>query len=155
MTRFIILLSFFVLVVSACKKDPVEQEDPITPVTPTGSLKITFDNMFDTLDLGLDTVNYILDNGDKIKVSIFKYYISNIKLTDSDGKEFIETESYHLIDESSPESQKFTITGVPLKNYTSITFMIGVDSARNVSGAQTGALSATNNMFWTWSTGYI
>jgi hypothetical protein len=34
-------------------------------------------------------------------------------------------------------------------------FMIGVDSARNNSGAQTGALDPTNGMFWSWSTGYI
>ena len=81
--------------------------------------------MFDTLNLGLDTVNYVLDNGDKIKVSIFKYYISNIKLTDSDGNVFVEPESYYLIDESNPLSQKITINGVPFKNYTSISFMIG------------------------------
>jgi hypothetical protein len=33
--------------------------------------------------------------------------------------------------------------------------MVGVDSARNVSGAQTGALDPANGMFWTWNTGYI
>lgn len=162
MIRFIILLSFFTILVSSCKKDP----EPIAPVTtttnplpidtiPTGSVKIEFDNMFDTLDLALDTVNFVLDNGDKMKVSIFKYYISNIKLTDADGNVFAEPESYHLIDESNAASQKFTISGVPYRNYTSITFMIGVDSARNVSGAQTDALDPGNNMFWTWSTGYI
>lgn len=155
MNRFIALLSFFVLLVSACKKDPVEEEKTVTPATPTGSLKLEFDNMFDTLDLALDSVNFILDNGDKIKISKFKYYISNIKLVDSDGNEFAEPESYHLIDESITASQKITISGVPFKNYVSITFMIGVDSARNVSGAQTGALSGSNNMFWTWNTGYI
>jgi hypothetical protein len=32
---------------------------------------------------------------------------------------------------------------------------VGVDSTRNVSGAQTGALDPTNGMFWTWNTGYI
>jgi hypothetical protein len=33
--------------------------------------------------------------------------------------------------------------------------MFGVDSLRNVSGAQTGALSTVNGMFWSWNTGYI
>lgn len=33
--------------------------------------------------------------------------------------------------------------------------MIGVDSLRNVSGAQTGALDPSNDMFWDWNTGYI
>jgi hypothetical protein len=30
-----------------------------------------------------------------------------------------------------------------------------VDSARNVSGAQKGALDPNNGMFWTWNSGYI
>ena len=34
-------------------------------------------------------------------------------------------------------------------------FTIGVDSARNVSGAQTGALDPALGMFWTWNTGYV
>ena len=33
--------------------------------------------------------------------------------------------------------------------------MIGIDSARNNSGAQTGALDPANDMFWTWNSGYI
>ena len=32
---------------------------------------------------------------------------------------------------------------------------MGVDSTRNVSGAQTGALDPLNDMFWTWNSGYI
>ena len=33
--------------------------------------------------------------------------------------------------------------------------MVGVDSTRNVSGAQTGALDPANGMFWSWTAGYI
>ena len=39
--------------------------------------------------------------------------------------------------------------------YNRISFTIGVDSARNVSGAQTGALDPLNGMFWTWNSGYV
>ncbi|MEO5995248.1 MAG: MbnP family protein [Chitinophagaceae bacterium] len=39
--------------------------------------------------------------------------------------------------------------------YDHISFIIGVDSARNFSGAQTGALDPANGMFWTWNSGYI
>ncbi len=44
---------------------------------------------------------------------------------------------------------------MPTGNYTGISYLIGVDSTRNVSGAQTGALAETNGMFWEWNTGYI
>jgi hypothetical protein len=32
---------------------------------------------------------------------------------------------------------------------------LGVDSIRNVSGIQTGALDPLHGMFWTWNSGYI
>jgi hypothetical protein len=33
--------------------------------------------------------------------------------------------------------------------------LLGVDSIKNVSGTQTGALDPLQGMFWTWNTGYI
>lgn len=145
------------LVFTSCKKDPVEdtKEEPKTPVSTEGSLVVAFDNVFDSLTIAMDTQNYVLPNGNKITFSKLKYYISNIKVTAQDGSVYSETESYHLIDQSIPSSLSFALSGVPFKTYSSVSFMIGVDSARNVSGAQTGALSASNNMFWTWNTGYI
>lgn len=157
MNKIIFALAIISMVFTSCKKDPGEEvkPTPTTPVATTGSLNMEFENMFDTLALTLDSQNYVLDNGNKIIFSKFKYYISNIKLIASDGTVYTETESYHLIDDADSTSKLFTLLNVPFKQYASITFMIGVDSARNVSGAQTGALSASNNMFWTWNTGYI
>ena len=40
-------------------------------------------------------------------------------------------------------------------SFNQLSFIIGVDSLHNVSGAQTGALDPINGMFWTWNTGYI
>ncbi|HEY1039486.1 MAG TPA: MbnP family protein [Bacteroidia bacterium] len=148
----IVILSCIVLAIG-CKKDAEVKQ--LTPAEPTGFMKLEFNNMFDTLELALDTVNYVLDNGDKLTFTKFKYYISNIKLTATDGSVYSEQESYYLVDEAKPESWLLTIKKVPFKEYTSISFVIGVDSARNVSGSQTGALSENNDMFWTWSTGYI
>jgi hypothetical protein len=52
-------------------------------------------------------------------------------------------------------SKHFHIDDLSVGTYTAISFTIGVDSARNTSGAQTGALDPINGMFWTWNTGYI
>jgi hypothetical protein len=51
--------------------------------------------------------------------------------------------------------KKFRISGLPAGNYNRIQFLLGVDSLRNVSGAQTGDLDPVNDMFWDWNTGYI
>ena len=48
-----------------------------------------------------------------------------------------------------------TLSDVPEGSYTEMSYVLGVDSTRNVSGAQAGALSTANGMFWSWSTGYI
>jgi len=132
-----------------CRK----KDDPV--VATTGKLKVSIDNVAGTSPLSLDTTWYITEFGDSIKFTDYKYYISNIRLTTAEGTEFVEPESYHLINHRDPASQSFEISNVPFGNYTSITFMIGVDARRNTEGAQTGALDPIHSMFWDWNTGYI
>ncbi|MCD6066263.1 MAG: hypothetical protein K0S33_1089 [Bacteroidetes bacterium] len=156
MKKTFLLIVIVAVVIASCKKDPVDE--PATPTPPaatTGSLKIEFENMVDTNELVLNSETYVNANNDSFTVSKFKYYISNIKLTKSDGTIFTESESYHLIDEDVTSSKVLTLSGVPFGNYTAISFMIGVDSTRNVSGAQSGALDPAKGMFWSWSSGYI
>ena len=84
----------------------------------------------------------------------FKYYISNISVTDAAGNDIKVPDSYFLIDEQNADSKIFTVQTIA-QNVSAVNFYIGVDSLRNVSGVQTGALDPMNGMFWTWSTGYI
>lgn len=142
------------LIFSSCKKET--PEDPQTPSTPTtGSVTFSFTNEVDGQPLVLHTQDYVNQNGDTFKVDVFKYYISNVRLYKADGSHYDEPESYHLIDHNVASSRSFTLGSVPAGDYVSMSFMIGVDSTRNVSGAQTGALDPANGMFWSWSTGYI
>ena len=141
---------------SACKKEPDPHDhDDDTPTPTTGSLTLQFDNMVGTEELVLDDSTYLNQNGDTFNVSTFKYYISNIKLYKSNGDHYDVPNSYYLIDASSPASSIVSLSDIPNASYTSIEFMIGVDSTRNVSGVQSGALDPGNNMFWSWSSGYI
>lgn len=135
------------LILSSCKKDPPQE-------VKYGSVKFEFENVVGDSALVLHSKHYINANGDTFYASMFKYYISNIKLHSSEGT-FVEPESYHFLDHSNPGTLKFTISNVPVASYTGISFMIGVDSTRNVSGVQTGALDPANGMFWDWNTGYI
>jgi hypothetical protein len=74
--------------------------------------------------------------------------------TDS-GRVFrISANKYFLVDFSDTTTTTLKLTILPYL-YNRLSFVIGVDSARNVSGAQTGALDPANGMFWTWNTGYI
>lgn len=142
----IALISVFTF---SCKEDP--DAEPGLP----GEVTLEFDHIVGTRALSLDNQEYTNTNGDKFTVSRFKYYISNIILKKADGTEYKQPESYYLIDESVPASKNVNIKDIPAGEYTSLTFTIGVDSARNVSGAQTGALDPANGMFWTWNSGYV
>ena len=61
---------------------------------------------------------------------------------------------YHLVNQAIDSSLSFTIS-LAANKYDSVGFLLGVDSAGNTSGAQTGALDPLNDMFWTWNTGYV
>lgn len=149
--RFTSILLFTILIASCDKKPVPDTEDDITKAT----VNFEIDNRVGNAQLSLNDAWYTTANGDSLNITTYAYYISNIKLITSDGKEYVESESYHLIDESRSATKKFTIADVPDGNYTAITFMIGVDSTRNVSGAQTGDLAVEHGMFWDWDTGYI
>ncbi len=94
--------------------------------------------------------------GETLNFTKLKYYVSNIALIKSDGTEYVEDESYRLID-FNHENMEPTINlmDIPGGTYTTLRLTIGVDSTRNVSGAQKGALDPANGMFWNWNSGYI
>jgi hypothetical protein len=100
-------------------------------------------------------VDYFNGSGEHYSVSTFKFYISQVALANTvTSAGTSEAESYHLVDLNTPTSQELK---VPLKagKYNQLVFSVGVDSLRNVSGAQTGALDPANALFWTWNSGYI
>ncbi len=128
-------------------------ERPLNHTAKKGTVKITFKNMVKADPLTLNDVTYTNPFGEAYTVSKFKYYISQVGVKNSTVT-VNEENSFHLIDESKPESMSFSFDA-PVGKYTTLNFMIGVDSLHNVSGAQTGALDPKNDMFWTWNSGYI
>lgn len=150
-----LLLMMLVMGITACVKKPLPEAPKKEEPPVSGKVNIDIEHIFGSSDLVLNDKWYITENGDSLKIKTYAYFISNVKLHATDGKVYAEEESYHLINEEKPTSKTFTISGVPFSKYDKISFLIGVDSARNVSGAQTGALDQSTGMFWDWNTGYI
>lgn len=119
-----------------------------------GVFTIEFENYVGDEKLKLDSATYTNELGQTFSVSKFKYYIGNIQLKSSDGKEY-NSDKYFLIDEENSNSKKIILENVSEGNFNEISFIIGVDSIHNCSGVQSGALDPLNTMFWTWNTGYI
>lgn len=163
-----VLLIIPLLICLSCKKDTDTNppEEPAAPVT-QNDVRINFTNVAgnaiirfskDSAYIGSDP-KYLNADNDTFSVSFLKYYISNVRLKKSDGSYFSEpydTYSYHLINAAdSINACKFSLKNVPLGTYVQLEFSVGIDSLRNVSGAQTGPLDPVHKMFWTWNQGYI
>jgi hypothetical protein len=127
-----------------------------------GKLEISFDNVVGDQDLSLTAKTYKNASGEDFTVTKLQYFISNIKLKTSAGKEYAypQDQSYFLIREDDPASQTITLSDIPAENYTEISYVVGVDSLRNTMdiSKRTGVLDiavAAKDMYWTWNSGYI
>lgn len=158
MKSFFIAASAAVLLCSSCDKDSGSDVNP----GDTGSITIEFDNVVGSNDLALNTGNYTNGSGETFTISTLDYFISNIKLKTSDGKEYVvpADESYFLIKEEDEATHEIELENVPAGDYVSFTFTVGVDSLKSTSSVseRTGVLDPAGDaagMYWTWNSGYI
>jgi hypothetical protein len=159
---FIIL--FTTALFSACKKDnsiPDFDEQNLAP------LSIEFDNIVGgrTLALNNTATPYTNSKGEKFSISMVQYFISNIKVTSTDGKEYtVKQDSSYFLISGTDRTTRFTPVKVPEGDYSKVTFTIGVDSLRSTMpiDKRTGVLDPAaggghdgGGMYWGWNSGYI
>lgn len=153
LTRVFIALILSITVVSCQKEIKMD-----VPEEPDHNVVLRFKPVvqYDSVEMKFDTVTYQNFFKESFKVKAFKFYIHDIELinTDSDEVYRVGNDKYYLVDFADTNSIKIKLAVLPYK-YNRIGFTLGVDSARNVSGAQTGALDPAKGMFWAWNTGYI
>ena len=146
-TWMILLAGLF----SACQKEL----QPVSPAqTDQFNLNIRFDPVVDGRPLVFNST-YTNFFNESYAVKTFKFYISQIDLEGTDGSMYkVDRNNYYLINEADSGTANISIMP-PARAYSGLAFVVGVDSVRNVSGAQSGALDPANGMFWTWNSGYI
>jgi hypothetical protein len=105
------------------------------------------------LEFGKTYTNFF---NEPFEVRTFKFYVHDIKLINTEnGYTFsVGKDEHFLVDAADTIGSRIDLK-VPTATYNRISFKIGVDSVRNFSGAQTGALDPALGMFWTWNSGYI
>jgi hypothetical protein len=158
MTNYKLYITALVLgllaTVSSCKKEK-------SSTTDSGPVTFHFDNRYGSADLVLGNT-YTTANGETLTPTTFNYYVSNFVLIKSDGSKYTvpKDKCYHLVREGVDSTADLVIQGVPAGDYTAISFIIGVDSAKNTApvSERTGDLDVANaagDMYWTWNSGYI
>lgn len=162
----ILLLGWgLVFFIGSCKDEP-EQPAPVQPnpydtvtnfqgllIPNMGKLNLKVTYSYGNSPLVFDTELYSNMGGDTFTISLIRHYLSNITLMGDNGK--VNLGDYHLIHAEELPSTIFQVENVPAGVYHSISAILGVDSVRNSSGLQEGALDPAYGMFWTWATGYI
>ena len=151
------LSAVFALFMTSCSNDDdVTSEEALTG---SGEISLTYDNGFNGNDLVLGTANAANANGETITINRFNYIISNIRLVNKDGEEFVyaKDDSYFIINQENEEDQ-VALADVPAGEYTTLKFGVGVDQEKYLQGAEGQGdfltLAEENNMMWSWQAGY-
>ncbi|MEO8768467.1 MAG: MbnP family protein [Ferruginibacter sp.] len=156
MKRILLLSSIAIMSLCSCKKDDNPEYNPNVKA----DLSVEFDNIAGADDLQLNTGIYTNADGESFSVSKLKYYVSNFKLTKTDGSEYIvpQESCYFLIDEADEDTHE-PVLSIPEGEYSSISFLLGVDSLRSTLdiSQRTGVLdtSIITDMHWDQNSGYI
>lgn len=155
------IMMFIFVCMNACSKTAA----PAPDTEKTGQFSIEFDNIVGEETLGFEPRVYKNAKGESFRIKVLQYFISNIKLTKTDGSSYTvpQDDSYFLVN-AADRATRFTKIKVPEGNYDKLEFIIGVDSLRSVMPVEkrTGVLSFNpeeghegGGMYWGWNSGYI
>ena len=136
MKKIIIITSLFIFIFSSCKKEESNQTNLTLQFTQTvNGNQIEYNKLIYT-----NSVNQIYS------IKKLWYIISNIKLHKSDGSNIL-IKDIHFIDANDPSTLSFKYNNIPLGNYTSISFQMGLDTTSNISNIYVNEYFHTK-MFW-------
>jgi hypothetical protein len=145
-TRFYLLFILLLTMGSCSKETSMEDEGYL--------LRVRFVPMVNGFPMQ-PGVDHVSSMGETFRADVFRIYVGNFALMDEGSSPVADVpDDYYLLDVYDSASLLVDIhgNGTPFRG---LSMQIGIDSIRNVSGAQTGELDPVQGMFWTWSTGYI
>lgn len=164
MKNTLAIIAITTILFTACKKSG---STPDFNEQNLATLSVEFDNIVGGRTLTFDNtaVPYTNASGEKFTISSIQYFISNIKVTTTSGKQYTvpQDSSYFLI-KGADRATRFAKVKVPEGDYSKLTFILGVDSLRSTMPVdkRTGVLDPAaggghggGGMYWGWNSGYI
>lgn len=95
-----------------------------------------------------------LPDGTPVTITQFRFYAGHFDFYRA-GQVISRNGTYRLIDAADTASLIVELDAKSANVGDSLTFMLGVDSLTNVSGAFSGDLDPIKGMYWVWNSGYI
>jgi hypothetical protein len=133
------------LVMISCKKDKPVVEEPAK----YGKIAFQFSHKVNGQPLIIDTLVYTNAAGNEYLINEIQYFVSEITLNKSDGASKVITAAngIHYIDTDIPSSHTWAVTDdIPVGDYTSISFIFGINEAKNITGLFVNA--PEKDMWW-------
>lgn len=116
------------------------------------SQRITFQHTLGDSALVLGR-SYTLPDGTPVTIERFRFYIGQVHFYRA-GHVVAKEAGYHLVDAEDTATCRVDLP-FRASPMDSISFLLGVDSVTNVSGAFGGDLDPVHGMYWAWNSGYI
>lgn len=117
-----------------------------------GVTGLRFVPMADAQAIELDR-EFPLPGGASVSIAALRFYVSHIALHANGRAVWTDGDRCHLVD--AADSSSITLATPSGLHADSVSFLLGVDSLTNVSGALGGDLDPTKGMYWAWNSGYI
>jgi hypothetical protein len=143
--KLIIPVLFLSIIVSSCKKDKPLENLPVK----TGKISFQFLHKVNNSPLIFDTLIYTNAAGNQYLVNNIQYFVSEITLHNSSGSDYLinQGNGIHYIDTDIAGTESWVVTDdVPVGYYTSVSFIFGINEAKNTTGLFTNPPEV--DMFW-------
>jgi hypothetical protein len=107
---------------------------------------------WDNKALELEQV-YLTENNDSISFSTLKMYFSDFRFREKLSGGITEIDTLIFYDLADSSTHVF-FKNLEISNYDDVSFTLGLDSSKNVSGELENAYDPLLGMYWAWNTGY-
>ena len=146
MLRYLLVISTLITLLSSCTKE----KSDTTTAGAFLELQISNEINGQLLQLNKDYTNSL---NETFKLTEYKYYISNIELYNVQEAVAVPN-SYYLINADSIPTTKLK-ESIKADTYNAISFWVGIDSTKQVSGNRTGVFDPANGLFLGANLGYM
>lgn len=123
-----LLLAITIVGFVSCKKSKNEEPIPNNAPIPTGTLMFHLHTYIDNNEVDAYNITYTTDAGRQVSLSIAQFYISDIQLVKADGS------IYNIVGKKIlkvVEAETYLIGDIPVGNYKSVRFKVGLDPITN------------------------
>lgn len=118
-------------------------------------LRLRFKGSFNGMELSLAKSDTVVTNPTNTSITKVRFYISHVELYQDGHCVYRDKTPGHLIDLSDSAKSEVCFTTRKEIVFSEVHFLIGIDSATTMKGIEKGDLDPSNEMYWSWQSGFI